>query len=203
MLVGYTRVSTDRQDVESQRTALLALGVTAERIYSDEGFTGKNTSRPALQLAMAAVRDGDELVVTKLDRLARSVPDLRAILDGLYSRGVRVRIGNTVYDPSDPMGRLLVNVLAMVAEFEADLISARTKAGMEVARSKGKLKGKAPKLNTRQARHLVELYEARSHTVAELAQRFGISHATVYRTVQRRNDPGKVGGGPAELSATP
>lgn len=117
MLVGYARVSTDRQDVESQRAALLALGVTTERIYSDEGFTGKNTSRPALQLAMAAVRDGDELVVTKLDRLARSVPDLRAILGGLYSRGVRVRIGNTVYDPSDPMGRLLVNVLAMVAEF--------------------------------------------------------------------------------------
>ncbi|GAA0353835.1 protein of unknown function [Micropruina glycogenica] len=92
---------------------------------------------------MAAVRDGDELVVTKLDRLARSVPDLRAILGGLYSRGVRVRIGNTVYDPSDPMGRLLVNVLAMVAEFEADLISARTKAGMEVARSKATLHGLA------------------------------------------------------------
>lgn len=129
MLIGYARVSTNRQDAEGQVAALTALGIAPDRVYVDEGYTGRNTARPALQEAMAAVREGDELVVTKLDRLARSVPDLRGILDGLYARGVRVRIDRTVYDPTDPMGRLLVNVLAMVAEFEADLISARTKVG--------------------------------------------------------------------------
>lgn len=186
MLIGYARVSTNRQDAEAQRAALLAQGVAPDRLYVDEGFTGRNTARPALQRALDAVRSGDELVVTKLDRLARSVPDLRAILDGLYARGVRVRIDRTVYDPADPMGRLLVNVLAMVAEFEADLISARTKAGMDVARAKGRLKGKPPKLNARQASHLVELHDAQTHSAAELAELFGISVATVYRTINRR-----------------
>lgn len=185
MLIGYARVSTNRQDAEGQVAALTALGIAPDRVYVDEGYTGRNTARPALQEAMAAVREGDELVVTKLDRLARSVPDLRGILDGLYARGVRVRIDRTVYDPTDPMGRLLVNVLAMVAEFEADLISARTKVGMDVARRKGRLKGKPPKLNAKQAKHLVQLHDAQTHSASELAELFGISVATVYRTVNR------------------
>lgn len=113
MLIGYARVSTDEQDVASQVAGLVAAGVDESRIYVDHGYTGRRTDRPALREAMAALRDGDELVVTKLDRLARSVPDLRSILDGLYTRGVRVRIDRTVYDPNDPMGRLLVNVLAL------------------------------------------------------------------------------------------
>ena len=117
MLIGYARVSTDEQDTASQVAQLTAGGVAASRIYVDNGYTGRRTDRPALREAMAALREGDELVVTKLDRLARSVPDLRSILDGLYASGVRVRIDRTVYDPNDPMARLLVNVLALVAEF--------------------------------------------------------------------------------------
>lgn len=178
-------MSTAQQDLTAQRDALVGLGVDARHIHVDHGLTGSNRSRPGLEKALAAVRPGDELVVTKLDRLARSVPDLRSILDGLYARGVRVRIDRTIYDPADPMGRLLVNVLAMVAEFEADLISARTKVGMDVARAKGRLKGKPPKLNPRQAKHLVELHEAQTHSAAELAELFGVSVATVYRTVNR------------------
>lgn len=189
MLVGYARVSTDGQDAESQVLRLVAAGVDERRIYVDHGFTGRTTARPALNEALAAVREGDELVVTKLDRLARSVPDLRSILDTLYARGVRVRIDRTVYDPADPMGRLLVNVLAMVAEFEADLISARTRAGMEVARRKGRLKGKPPKLTTKQAQHLLHLHDAQTHSVAELAELFKVSIATVYRTIHRHRTP--------------
>ena len=188
MLVGYARVSTDEQDTASQVSGLVAAGVDGRRIYVGHGYTGRRTDRPALREAMAALRDGDELVVTRLDRLARSVPDLRSILDGLYARGVRVRIDRTVYDPSDPMGRLLINVLALVAEFEADLISARTKAGMDVARRKGRLKGKPPKLNPKQAEHVVHLYEAQTHTPAELAEMFKVSVATVYRTIRRQQE---------------
>ena len=87
-------------------------------------------------------------MVTKLDRLARSLPDARAIVDELTARQVRLSLGGSVYDPNDAVGRLLFNVLAMVAEFESDLIR-RTKEGIRVAKAKGRLRGKQPKLNPR------------------------------------------------------
>ena len=128
---------------------MAALGVAANRIYVDHGLTGTNRERPGLREALAACREGDTLVVTKLDRLARSLPDARAIADELTVRQVRLNLGGSVYDPTDPVGRLLFNVLAMVAEFESDLIRLRTKEGMKVAKAKGRLRGKQPKLNHR------------------------------------------------------
>jgi DNA invertase Pin-like site-specific DNA recombinase len=89
-----------------------------------------------------------------------------------------------VHDPTDPVGRLLFNVLAMVAEFEADLARARTREGMAVAGAKGRLRGK-PKLKPRKEAHLVELYRAGGHTVSELEELFGVSRSTVYRAVER------------------
>ena len=145
--IGYARCSTDEQDLTAQRDALAGLGVTPERVYVDHGLTGTNRERPGLREALAACRDGDTLVVTKLDRLARSLPDARAIADELTARQVRLSLGGSVYDPTDPVGRLLFNVLAMVAEFEADLIRLRTREGMKVAKAKGRLRGKQPKLN--------------------------------------------------------
>jgi len=91
--IGYARCSTDKQDLAAQKQALLNLGVVAARIYTDHGFTGTNRARPGLDQALAAVRKGDTLVVPKLDRLARSVPDARAIGDDLAERGVRLQIG--------------------------------------------------------------------------------------------------------------
>lgn len=93
--------------------------------------------------------------MTKLDRSARSVPDARDIVAELTASGVRLQLGASVHDPTDPVGRLLFNVLAMVAEFEADLIRARTREGMAVAKAKGRLRGKKPKLTPRQEAHLV------------------------------------------------
>ena len=87
--------------------------------------------------------------------------------------------------PADPVGRLLFNVLAMVAEFEADLISARTREGLAVAKAKGRLKGKPPKLTPAQEAHLVALLEAGEHTGAEIADLFGVARATVYRARER------------------
>ena len=135
--IGYARCSTDAQDLAAQRAALEILGVASERIYTDHGLTGRNRDRPGLAQALAAVRAGDTLVVPKLDRLARSVPDARDIADGLAERGVRLALGSTVYDPADPIGRMFFNVLATFAEFEADLIRLRTREGMAVARAKG------------------------------------------------------------------
>ena len=121
LLIGYARVSTDEQDLTAQRDALAALGVDPDRIYVDHGLTGTNRDRPGLREALAACRAGDTLVVTKLDRLARSLPDARDIVDELTAREVKLNLGGSVHDPTDPVGRLLFNVLAMVAEFEADL----------------------------------------------------------------------------------
>src|SRR3954471_24827614 len=121
-LIGYARCSTDKQDLAAQTAALEKLGVAAEPIYTDPGMPGTNRSRPGLDQALAAVRRGDTLVVPKLDRLARSVPDARTIADALVGRGIKLALGASVYDPTDPMGKMFFNILATFAEFEADLI---------------------------------------------------------------------------------
>ena len=131
-----TRVSTEQQDLTAQRNGLHALGVGDDRIYVDHGLTGTNRDRPGLGLALVACRAGDTLVVTKLDRLARSLPDARDILDELTRRNVKLSLGGSIHDPTDPVGRLLFNVLAMVAEFESDLIKMRTREGMKSPRQR-------------------------------------------------------------------
>ncbi|GHE73612.1 invertase [Camelimonas fluminis] len=185
-LIGYARCSTDKQDLTAQANALQKLGVAADRIYTDHGFTGANRTRPGLSQALAAVRSGDTLVVPKLDRLARSVPDARAIGDDLAARGVKLQIGASVHDPSDPMGRLFFNILATFAEFEADLIRMRTREGMAIARAKGKLRGKKPKLSDRQQKELRRMYDTGEYSISDLAGVFSISCPTVYRTLDRQ-----------------
>ena len=185
LLVGYARCSTEQQDLTAQRDALAKLGVTLDRIYVDHGLTGTNRERPGLREALAACRAGDTLVVTKLDRLARSLPDARDIVDELTRPQVRLRIAGAVHDPDDPVGRLLFNVLAMVAEFESDLIRQRTREGMRVAKAKGHLRGKQPKLNPRQEAHLVRLFRSGEYTTSEISDLFGVARSTVYRALER------------------
>lgn len=122
----------------------------------------------------------------KLDRLARSVPDARDIADQLKARGVNLALGTSVYDPSDPMGKMFFNILATFAEFESDLIRMRTREGMAVARAKGKLRGKKPKLSDRQSRELRLMYDTGDYSVSYLAEVFSVSLPTVYRTLQRK-----------------
>jgi DNA invertase Pin-like site-specific DNA recombinase len=132
-----------------------------------------------LREALAACRSGDTLVVTKLDRLARSLTDARNIVEELTEAGVKLNIGGSLHDPTDPVGRLLFNVLGMIAEFESDLIRSRTKEGMKVAKAKGRLRGKQPKLKPAKEAHLVELWRAGKHTSAELAELFSVARSTV------------------------
>ena len=183
--IGYARCSTDRQDLEAQRAALVNLAHQEDRIYTDHGLTGTNRERPGLAQALAAVREGDTLVVPKLDRLARSVPDARAIAAELEARDVKLALGASVHDPSDPMGRMFFNILATFAEFEADLIRMRTREGMAVARAKGKLKGKKPKLSDRRQAELRRMHDAGDHSISDLAEVFDVSRPTVYRVLQR------------------
>lgn len=187
-LIGYARCSTDKQDLSAQQAALIALGVASDRIYTDHGLTGTNRSRPGLDQALAAVRSGDTLVVPKLDRLARSVPDARDIADALIARGIKLALGSSVYDPTDPMGKMFFNILATFAEFEADLIRLRTREGMAVARAKGKLRGKQPKLSIKQQKELCRMHSGGTYSISDLAELFSVSRPTVYRTLVRQLD---------------
>jgi DNA invertase Pin-like site-specific DNA recombinase len=183
--IGYARCSTDKQDLSAQRAALGALGVAEDRIYTDHGLSGTNRARPGLDQALAAVRAGDTLVVPKLDRLARSVPDARAIADLLAARGVKLALGPSLYDPADPMGKMFFNILATFAEFEADLIRMRTREGMAVARAKGRLRGKPPKLSEKQQKELRRMRDSGGYSISDLAELFSVSRPTVYRTLAR------------------
>jgi len=188
-LIGYARCSTDKQDLAAQHALLEEFGVAPDRIYMDHGLTGTTRDRPGLDQALAAVRAGDALIVTKLDRLARSVPDARLIADKLVKRGVKLALGNSVYDPTDPMGKMFFNILATFAEFEADLIRMRTRERMALARAKGKLRGKRPKLSDKQQKELCRMHGTGEYSVSDLAELFSVSRPTVYRTLSRWKSP--------------
>jgi DNA invertase Pin-like site-specific DNA recombinase len=184
-LIGYARCSPDEQDLTAQRARLRGLGVAEDRISLDRGRGGTTRDWPGLAQALAAVRAGDTLVVPKLDHLARSVPGARATGDALAERGVRLSLGGTVYDPTDPLGTLFFNLLATFAEFEVDLLRLRTREGMAVAKAKGRLRGTQPERTGRRQAHLAQLHRAGGHTIAELAERFAVSRPTVSRVLER------------------
>ncbi|GII82323.1 resolvase [Sphaerisporangium siamense] len=145
--VGYARCSTDEQDVQIQAEQLRALGVPEDRIYIDRGFSGTTRrNRNGLDQALAAVWDSSVFTGTKFDRSARNMAEANDILTGLSGRGVLFGVGMTIHDWSDPFGRLFLQTLAMVAEFEANIGHQRTREGMALAKKNGKLKGKQPKL---------------------------------------------------------
>ena len=159
--------------------------VPGDRVYLDKGLTGTSRARPGLDQALAAVRDGDTFTVTKLDRLAHSVPDALAILTQLSDRGVRFALGGSVYDWYDPMARMFLQILAVIAEFEAALIRQRTREGMTLARSRGKLCGKPPSLAPAQDREIRRMHDSGDHPIAEIAAIFKVSRPTIYRALQR------------------
>ena len=155
---GYARVSTVRQDLEAQQAFLRTEGISAERMFFDHGFTGKNLERDGLTTVLAAVRAGDKLVVPKMDRLARNVEDTLRIVRDLSDRGVAFQFNKTVYDPADPFSKLFMTFLAAIAEAEGGWISLRTQEAMARPAVRAKLKGRRPSLTPKQdaavARHL-------------------------------------------------
>lgn len=185
MLIGYARCSTADQDVADQRAELIRLGVDPSRIYTDEGMTGTNRNRPGLSAALDSLRGGDTLIVTKLDRLGRSVSDLSAIADELKEKGVGLSFNGSSYNPSDPMGKMMFNMLATFAEFEAGLISLRTREGVARAKAAGKYKGRKPQLSDRKAKSMVKLHESGEHSIAELGEMFNLSQSGVYKYLRK------------------
>ena len=184
-LVGYARVSTDAQDLTAQKEALTGLRVPLERVYSDRGMTWYQPGAPETQGGSGGLPAGQDSRRDKARSPGAVAASATDIAEELTCREVRLNLGGSLYDPTDPVGRLLFNVLGMVAEFESDLIRARTREGMATAKVRGKLKGRRPKLSAVQERHMVALHRADDHTVAELVELFGVGRATVYRALER------------------
>ena len=136
MLIGYMRVSTADQSLDLQRDALLASDVRPDRIYEDV-CSGKSTERPGLARALDVARDGDAIVVWKLDRVGRSLPHVVGLVGDLQKRGVGLKVLTGDIDTTTPTGRLVFGIFATLAEFERDLIHERTMAGLAAARARG------------------------------------------------------------------
>lgn len=182
---GYSRVSTVGQDLELQRDFLLSEGVHESRLFFDRGFSGKGMQREGLQTVLAAVREGDKLIVPKLDRFARNAEETLRELRELSARGVAFQFGKTVYDPNDPFSKLFLTFLAAIAEAEGGWISLRTQEAMARPSVRAKLKGRQPRFSPKEdaliARHLAD----GDMTPGEIANLFKTSRATVYRAASR------------------
>jgi DNA invertase Pin-like site-specific DNA recombinase len=179
MIVGYARVSTDGQSLEAQRAALKEAG--AERVFSEKQ-SGAKTDRAALARLMASLADGDVVLVTKLDRLARSTRDLLNTLDTIAKAEASFRsLGDPWADSTTPHGKLMLTVLGGLAEFERHLILARTSEGPRVrAKARGVLFGRKPKLTKhQQAEALARVAEG--ETLTAVARSYNVSHMTISR----------------------
>ena len=188
MRIGYGRVSTTDQNLDAQRDALQAAG--CDQVLVDKA-SGKLARRPELDKALLIARGGDQLVVTKLDRLGRSLEHLISLSNELQARGVDLVVIDQGIDTSTAVGRMFFQILGAIAEFEHALMAERTRDGLAAARARGRTGGQRPKLSPRQVRIAQEMYEAvgpdgrRTHTVAEIAAEFGVSRPTIYRHLQR------------------
>ena len=175
--VGYARVSTTSQHLDMQLDALTASGCT--RIHTDTA-SGALSARPGLDQALAELDEGDTLVVWRLDRLGRSLPHLVATIDNLTKRGVNLKSLHEAIDTTTPTGRLMVHLIASLAEFERELTIERTVAGLEAAKARGTSLGR-PTVWTPQRAEAAGALLAAGATVTEVAQALNVSRATVYR----------------------
>jgi DNA invertase Pin-like site-specific DNA recombinase len=180
--VGYARVSTNGQTLDVQREALKAAGCT--KIYAEK-ISGARSDRPQLERLLKSLQAGDQVVVTRLDRWARSTRDLLNTLDTVSKAGATFKsLADTWCDSTSAHGKLFLTILGGLAEFERSLILARTKAGIERARSNGVTFGRPVKLNARQRLIAAERYATGGATMAEIAEELGVSEATISRALR-------------------
>lgn len=184
-IVGYGRVSTGEQNPDAQVDALTKAG--AQKVFIEK-FTGTKLDRPELTKAFEYLRSGDQLVITKLDRLGRSTKDLLALLEKLDNLGVQLRVLDQNIDTSTAEGKFFFTIIGAVAEFERSLIVSRTKDGLAAARARGRLGGRKPKLSEQQRKEVQRLYGAGEKTVQEIAELFGVSRPTVYAVIKTEQD---------------
>jgi DNA invertase Pin-like site-specific DNA recombinase len=178
MIIGYARVSTDGQTLDAQHAALIAAG--ADKVYSEK-ISGAVTERKALARAIAALGPGDTLIVTRLDRLARSTRGLLNVLDTIAKAGAGFRsIADAWADTTTPHGRLMLTVLGGLAEFERELIRARTDEGRKRAKARGVRFGRKLKLTAHQRAEAVAR-RAAGEALVDIGRSYNVSHSTISR----------------------
>jgi DNA invertase Pin-like site-specific DNA recombinase len=181
MKYGYARVSTDDQNPALQLGALKAAG--CKTVFKDEA-TGAHVKRPALTRCLKKLDTGDTLIVWKLDRLGRSLRDLIHMLDDFKQRGIKFRSLTEAIDTETPAGRVMWQMIGVMAEFERSLIVERTRAGVKAAQRRGVKFGPKPLLTSDRLAHARQLID-QGKTPTEAARMIGVSRATVYRALQR------------------
>ena len=186
--LGYARVSTDDQNLDLQRDALQRAG--CHRIY-EERASGKSADRPQLDECLADLRQGDALIVWRLDRLGRSLPDLVRIVGDLEQRGVGFESLAEHIETGSATGKLVFHVFAALAEFERNLIRERTRAGLDAARARGRTGGRKPKIGDKERREIQALYDAKTVPVSDIARRYGVSRTTLYKHLDGGAHPGR------------
>jgi DNA invertase Pin-like site-specific DNA recombinase len=178
MIIGYARVSTDGQELEGQHQALKSAG--AERIFSEK-ISGAKSDRKALAKAIAALGQGDVLLVTRLDRLARSTRDLLNVMATISEKGAGFRsIADPLIDTSSAHGKLILAVLGALAEFERSMILARTSEGRKRAQDRGVRFGRKPKLTPHQVAEALAR-RANGEALSDIGRSFNVSHSTISR----------------------
>ncbi len=192
MLIGYARVSKgDEQSTAAQLTALRSAGV--ERTF-EETASGGRWDRPELHRMIDQLRDGDVVVVWKLDRLSRSLKDLLAILDRIETKGAGFRSLTEAIDTTTPAGRMMMQMVGSFAEFERAMIAERTNAGLAQARAEGRVGGRRPKLTPAQRADVIENVTGGRKSAAQMARLHNVSQATVSRILSAARtaaEPGK------------
>jgi DNA invertase Pin-like site-specific DNA recombinase len=183
MLIGYARVSTNEQNLDLQQDALKKAGVSAKDLYTDK-ITGTKEERPGLVAALSHLREGDTLVVWRLDRLGRSLKHLIETVTALKQQDIAFKSITENIDTSSATGQLVFHIFGALAEFERNLITERTMAGLEAARTRGR-KGGRPRLNSAAGKVATakKLYRDRTLTIPEICKTLHISKATLYRWV--------------------
>lgn len=182
MVVGYARVSTQDQNLNMQVDALKTYG--AQRIY-EEKISGTKKERPQLDEMLSYIRQGDTVVVWKLDRIGRSFKNLIEIVNGFGESGVNFVSLKENIDTFSATGKLVFNLFASLAEFERDMIVERTKAGLNSARARGR-KGGRPSKSDDDVKLALKMYDSKDYTITEITTLTGVSKATLYRYVRQR-----------------
>lgn len=178
MIIGYARVSTDDQNLDAQTDALQAAG--AKRIFSEK-ITGSARNRPELAKLLDHLRPGDVIIVTKYDRLARSLRDLLDIVETIEKHGAGFRSLAEDIDTTTPAGRLIFHVFASIAQFERERISERTKEGLQAAKARGRVGGRPPALTSAQKAEARRMRDDDGRAISEIARLFKVSERTVRR----------------------
>jgi DNA invertase Pin-like site-specific DNA recombinase len=182
-IVGYARVSTSGQSLDVQLDKLSAYGCT--RVFAEKRSGRQADSRPELQACLQFLRDGDTLVISKLDRMARSILDLAKIADQLKKKGVALKVLDQAIDTGTSEGRLMFSLLASFAEFENDIRAERQADGIAKAKERGVAFGRKRALTPEQCKRIKILREEESFSVPQLADRFNVGPATIYRALQQ------------------